>query len=121
MPTMLNTLERNQVVTEQEVLLPLTQVIKDISTKPDAVRPVTISKTSASSIQDLFPEQEHEEKSIKRAKEILGELAGNFTNSELHDLVAQVEYLAESWLDNFETDIFSGKTLNELLHERGGL
>ena len=29
--------------------------------------------------------------------------------------------VAESWLDNFETDIFNGKTLNELLHERGGL
>ena len=28
---------------------------------------------------------------------------------------------AESWLDNFETEIFNGKTLNELLHERGGL
>jgi len=120
MPTMLNATERNQVVTEQEVLLPLTQVFEDITVKPTSNH-LIISPSSAKSIQDIFPEQEYEDKAIQKTKEVLAELSSNFTNEEIRDLAAQFEYLAESWLDNFETEIFNGKTLNELLHERGGL
>ena len=120
MPTMLNVTERNQVVTEQKTLLPLTQIFEDIKVKPTSNH-LIISPSSTKSIQDIFPEQEYEEKNTQKAKEVLGELANNFSKEELRDLTAQVEYLAETWLDDFERDIFKGRTLNELLHERGGV
>lgn len=118
---MLNVIERNQVITEQQILQPLSSVLEEVTPKTTSVVLPAISPPSAKSIQDLFPEQEYEDKAIQRAKEILGASSKSFSKEELRDLVAQVEYLAETWLDDFERDIFKGRTLNELLHERGGL
>lgn len=121
MPTMESVIGRNQIITEQRILHPVTQVFEDVTAKAIVPKPLIITQSTAKTIQELFPEQEYEEKNIQRAKEVLGELSKQFSKTEMRDLVAQVEYLAESWLDEFERDIFSGKTLNELLHERGGL
>jgi len=114
-------LGRNQTITEQTILHPVTQVFEDVTTRAVVPKPLAITQTTAKTIQELFPEQEHEEKNIQRAKAILGDLSKQFNKEEMRDLVAQVEYLTESWLDEFERDIFGGKTLNELLHERGGI
>ena len=112
--------ETGRVISQDKILLPTADVLEEASNRSSKVfaRPIA---TSTKNIQDLFPEQEHEEKSIKKAKEILGPLAGEFSKIELRELVAQVEYLVETWLDEFERDIFKGMTLKELLHERGGL
>lgn len=72
-------------------------------------------------LNEIFPEQQYEEKNIKRTKEILGEIADEFTYEELKDVIAEVQYLVASWLDDFERRIFNGLTLRELLHEKGGL
>ncbi|KKP87931.1 MAG: hypothetical protein UR93_C0027G0008, partial [Berkelbacteria bacterium GW2011_GWA2_35_9] len=39
--------------------------------------------------------------------------------TELNDVITEVEYLTESWLDEYERNIFDGLTLQELLHEKG--
>ena len=72
-------------------------------------------------LNEIFPEQQYEEKNIKRTKEILGEIADEFTYEELRGVIAEVQYLVASWLDGFERGIFNGLTLRELLHEKGGL
>lgn len=120
MPTMESVQGRTQVRTEQRILQPITRVFEEITTQSET-KPLVLTQPTSKSIQELFPEQEYDEKNIQKAKEILGDLARNFTSIEIRDLVAQVEYLAETWLDEFERDVFKGKTLNELLHERGGL
>jgi len=51
----------------------------------------------------------------------LGELAKEFTELELKEIVTDVDFIVESWLDDFERDLFKGKTMKELLHEKGGL
>ena len=33
-------------------------------------------------------------------------------------MVTDFQYLMDSWLDEFETDVFEGKTLKELLGEQ---
>ena len=71
------------------------------------------------SLENLFPEQQYQEKSIQKAKEVLETLADEFTAEHLKDVVTEIQYLAESWLDDFERKIFDGKTLKELLHEKG--
>lgn len=118
---MLSVIERNQIVTEQQILQPVPSVLEEITPRPTITKPIAVSPSSEKSIHDLFPEQEYEDKAIQRAKEILGKTASNFSKEEVRDLVAQVEYLVETWLDDFERDIFKGRTLNELLHERDGL
>lgn len=107
---------------DQQIAVPLTQVFETVTSK--VLHPQELSTSSREindSLDKLFPEQEYEERNIQKAREKLGELANNFSKDELRDLVAQVEYLAETWLDDFERDIFDGRTLNELLHERGGV
>ena len=100
--------------TEEKLIQPLTEVLNAPSNsfKP----PENIKK----SLDDLFPEQVYEEKQLKKAKEILGNIANEFTSEQLRDAVTEIQFLATSWLDDFERGIFDGLTLQELLHEKGG-
>ncbi len=77
------------------------------------------NESVSDSLDRLFPEQEREEKTIKHAKVILGTLASQYSPPEFKNMITEVQYLAESWLDDFEREIFNGKTLKELLHEKG--
>lgn len=71
-------------------------------------------------LEKMFPEQELQDKNIKQAKAALGALAFEFNPEQLNDLITEVQFLTESWLDDFERQIFKGITLQELLHEKGG-
>ncbi|KKS31113.1 MAG: hypothetical protein UU93_C0022G0009 [Candidatus Amesbacteria bacterium GW2011_GWA2_42_12] len=75
--------------------------------------------TTEQSLNNLFPEQQFFDKRIKQAKDVLGLLAFEFSESELNNLILEVESLTESWLDEFERQTFNGLTLQELLHEKG--
>ena len=79
------------------------------------------SETIVQTLDKLFPEQEREDKSIREAREILGSLSKEFDDQQLKDLIVKVQFLTESWLDDFERSIFKGLTLQELFHEKGGL
>lgn len=37
----------------------------------------------------------------------------------LQDSVVEIKYLATSWLDEFEKQVFEGKTVDQLLNNRG--
>ena len=67
-------------------------------------------------INQLFNEQDNREKSILEAREILGESAKDMTDEQVFDLVTEMQYLADSWLEEFERQTFDGKTLIELLN-----
>lgn len=106
-------------ITEAQIIQPLNDVLTNVT-----LRPPDISKSPLSfreSLDNLFPEQKREEKDIRQAKDVLGSIAAEFSTEQLKDVIIEVRYLAESWLDDFERDIFGGKTLNELLHDKGGL
>lgn len=118
---MFESIEPNHVITEQNVLHPVATVLEEVTSQPIKANPLAISPTTATSIQDLFPEQVYDEKSVQKAKEILGDLAKEFSPQELKDTVVQMQFLIETWLDDFEREIFDGLSLRELLHEKGGL
>ena len=118
---MINAQENCQLMSPETILQPVTRVFEDVTRGSNNQRSPSVSQATAKTIQEMFPEQEFEDKSIQKAKIILGDLAQEFSKEDLRDLVAQIEYLAESWLDDFEREVFSGKTLNELLHDRGGI
>jgi len=107
-------------IPEEKIVEPLVEVLSEVTLTPSP-EPKEISQTLKKSLDDLFPEQRYDEKDVQKAKEILGPVALEFTSEELKDALAQVQYLAETWLDDLERKIFKGMTLREVLNEKGRL
>ena len=66
-------------------------------------------------INRLFTNQDEQEKAIREARGILGEPAKELTDDQVNDLVKEMQFLVDSWLEEYERQTFDGKTLNELL------
>lgn len=108
-------------ITEEQIVTPLNEIFK-ITTPSNSefLTQKNISKTITRFLDELFPEQQREEKNIQKAKDTLGTLANQFSQEQLKETVTEIQFLVDSWLDDFERKTFKGQTLNELLHERGG-
>ena len=70
------------------------------------------SDVLTNSLQEMFPEQAHEDNTVLRAKKILGD---KYTTEEVKSMLASFEYLINGWLEEYEKKTFNGKTLKELL------
>lgn len=118
----METAEQQQLITEEQIITPAVEVLEQVTPKPPGTpQAKEISESLKQSLDNLFPEQQFDEKSVQKAKEILGKLADQLTPDQLKDTVTEMQFLANSWLDDFERKIFKGLTLKELLHEKGGL
>lgn len=60
-------------------------------------------------------EQDKQRKTIQETREILGESARSLSDEQIYDLKNEIQYLVDTWLEEFEKKIFDGKTLNELI------
>lgn len=109
--------QQNLFNTSDKILIPAIKVLN----QPIHPSEKTPTEPIETTLESMFPEQSYEEKDIKQAKEILGDLATEFTPQELKYELIKIQFLVESWLDEFERNTFQGKTLRELLHEKGGL
>jgi hypothetical protein len=58
-----------------------------------------------------------EDVDIEEARVILGDTARQLTDEQLKDICVEIQYLVETWLDDYERSIFGDKTLRELLGE----
>ncbi len=65
-------------------------------------------------LNQLFTDQEREQKAIREARDILGTDAENLTDAQIADLANEVQFLVDSWLEEFEKSVFDGKTLIEV-------
>lgn len=115
MPMSLEFAHIQQAYTRQEILAPFVQVFDQSALK--FKQNLTISE----SLDVMFPEQKRQDKDVIKAKEALGELSKQFSEVELKEVITDIDFIVESWLDDFERDLFKGKTMKELLHEKGGL
>lgn len=66
-------------------------------------------------LNQLFSEQDKQQKLIHEARDTLGESAESLTDEQIFDLVNEIQYLADTWLEEYEQKIFDGKTLDEVL------
>ena len=66
-------------------------------------------------LNQFFDEKNQQQRSILEAREILGNSAGNLSDDEVFDLVNEVQYLVDSWIEEYEETVFDGNTLNVLL------
>lgn len=67
-------------------------------------------------LQSIFPTKQEETKLIK-ARRVLGDIVTDISDTELESDLAEFQYLIDSWLDEFEKQIFDNKTLIEVLRE----
>lgn len=75
------------------------------------------SKTNIQdALRQIFPEQ-HEETRIQKARTIMGEAIKDLTDEELDKYLIEFQYLIDSWLDEYEQQVFGGITLQQVLRE----
>lgn len=116
-----NTARSEDQISEEQVMRPFVQVLERVLLQPSSTEQLKSKTTSISqTLDELFPEQERYDKDIILAKQALRDLAWELSPEQLKDIVTEVQFLCESWLDDFERTVFDGLTLKEMLHEKGG-
>ena len=66
-------------------------------------------------LNELFKDRDKQEKTILEAREILGTEAESLSDEQVFDLVSEVQFLVDCWLEEYERQVFNGKSLDELL------
>lgn len=66
-------------------------------------------------LNQQLSEQEKEQRSVLEARDILGNTAENLTDEQILSLVSEIQYLIDTWVEEFERKVYEGKTLKELL------
>lgn len=70
-----------------------------------------------SALGAIFPTQTEENK-VTKTRRILGETARALSDEHIETIITQFQFLIDSWLDEFEHDIFGGMTLKEVVNEK---
>lgn len=74
-------------------------------------------KSLGKGLNAFFPTHEEENK-LQKARRVLGEIAFEVTDEQLEVFLTGIQFLLDSWLDNFERKMFEGLTLKQIL--KGG-
>lgn len=85
------------------------------SNPPSFLDPQKECEGTYDKLNQIFNEQDNQQKTILEAREVLGDSAKDLTDEQVYELVTEMQYLVDSWLEEFEKKVFDGKTLNELL------
>ena len=83
-----------------------------VSKKPSIQSNPHIELTNA--LSSIFPTKTEETKAT-RTRRILGDTAKTLSDEQIEAITTQFQFLVETWLDQFEKDVFEGQTLKELL------
>lgn len=81
--------------------------------EPNSFNPQQSIETA---INSIFPLASEEGKTIKLRKE-LGETAKSLPDEQIEVIGTEFQFLIDSWMDDFEKDVFNGHTLKEVLHD----
>jgi len=88
------------------------------------VNPITqYGKTFETALQHIFPAKQ-EETRIQKARLIMGDDIKDLSDEDLDVYLTNFQYLIDSWLDEYEKQVFDNKTLKEIMnnpraHARG--
>lgn len=98
------------------------QLNKQVIPKNDSFNVPELSTNTSSTPQgtydrlnQFFSDQNKEQRDIVEARQILGDSAMDLTDGQVQDLVNEVQFLVDSWLDEYEKREFDGKSLNEVI------
>ncbi len=82
-----------------------------------SVHPLTPKVTLDNVLHNIFP-QNSDVNNISRTRKLLGKTAENLSDEQIQCIFVEFQFLINSWLDEFERDVFGGKTLKEVLNEK---
>ncbi len=68
-------------------------------------------------IEKIIPKQSEEHKFAK-TRQTLGETSRSFSNEQIETITSEFQFLIDTWLDEYERNVFKGLTLKEVLNER---
>jgi hypothetical protein len=68
-------------------------------------------------LNSIFPQQQ-EENNITRTKSHLGNATRNFSDEQVQIIITEFQFLIDSWLDEYEKEVFKGITLKEVLNNQ---
>lgn len=68
-------------------------------------------------LNSILPTQIEENKILK-TRRILGETGRTLSDEQIETIVTQFQFLVDSWLDEFEKEVFNGMTLKEVINEK---
>jgi len=94
----------------ETIPLPLYTTV-ETTTKTSDTNP---HRTLETALNAIFPTstQETKQNSVKRN---LGETGTTLSEEQINTLAADFQYLIDTWLDEFEEEVFEGKKLQEIL------
>ena len=67
--------------------------------------------------KEIFP-QNTEENTIIKMRRMFGEKGKELSDEQIQCLNTEFQFLVDTWLDEFEKDVFNGMTLKEVLNEK---
>lgn len=92
-----------------------TRISKPAEPTSNISSPVSNQKGAYDQLNQFFADQNQEQRSILEAREILGDSAADISDEQVYELITEVQYLVDTWIEEFERNVFDGKTLQELL------
>jgi len=106
----------------QPIELPLYPTIEPINTsvsQPQTVQDYTANPQSSieKALNTIFPQQSEEDKVI-RMRKALGETAKTLSDPQVETIITEFQFLIDTWLDEYEKEVFGGMTLKEVLNEK---
>ncbi len=75
-----------------------------------------ISDSLQNVLNRAFPKQSEENK-FTRTRQLLGETAQTLSNEQIETVVTEFQFLIDTWLNEYEKDVFKGLTLKEVINE----
>jgi hypothetical protein len=70
-------------------------------------------KSLGGALSAIFPTQQQDER-LHQAKILLGGDLAQTSDQDLLTHLTKLQYLIDSWMDDFESEVFGGKTLRRL-------
>ena len=67
--------------------------------------------------KEIFP-QDVEEETVLKMRRILGKKGNELSDERVQCIATEFQFLIDTWLDEFEKDIFNGMTLKEVINEK---
>jgi hypothetical protein len=68
-------------------------------------------------LNSIFP-QPQEENNITRTRNHLGDVSKKFSDEQMIATISEFQFLIDTWLDEYEREVFKGMTLKEVLNEK---
>ena len=67
-------------------------------------------------IHSIFPTQQ-EESRLEKTRRVMGEDIKDLTDEDLDVYLTEFNFLLDSWMDEYERNVFNNKTLQQVLRE----